>query len=134
MSTSGSKRIRYAAAVVLTVASLSGAAAWQLHHRQVPAATQPAHISNHALKKFAKASIDVRRVARKATASWRAAKSLREMKAVAHKAQLKETQAVRADGLTVRKFKAIAKTASADPRTRAKIMAYIKEYLNRRIE
>lgn len=134
MSASGSKRLLCAAAVVLTVVSLSGAAVWQLHPRRAPSALQSTHISHHELKKFAKATIDVKRVTRKATVSWRAARSLRDMQAVAYKARQREMQALRAHGMTVRKYKAIAKAARADPRTRAEIMAYIEEYSNRRIE
>lgn len=118
---------RYAAAVLLTLASLSGGTVWAQQPPQAPAA-RPAHFSPHDLKTFAKAAVDVRRVARKAKASWQAAKTKQDKQAVAQTARRREVQAVKAHGMTVRKYEAIVMAARTDAGTRAKIMSYIRQY------
>jgi len=123
-----SRKLRYASAVALTIASLTGATAWAQQRPQAPQASQPAHFSSQDLKNFAKAALDVRRVAEKARASWQAAKTKQDKQAVAQTAQRHEIEAVKAHGITVRKYKAIVMAARTDPKTRAQVMAYIKQY------
>lgn len=124
------RKLAYASAVALTIASLTGATAWAQQPLQAPQASQPAHFSRQDLKNFAKAAVDVRRVDRQAKASWQAAKTKQDKQAVAQKAQRREIEAVKAHGITVRKYKAIVMAARTDPKTRAQIMAYIKQYSN----
>lgn len=132
MSASSSKWLRYAGAfaLALTLTSLSAGTVWAQNqpHLQVPQTPQPPHFSPHDLKSFARAAIDVQRVARKYRTSWQAAKTPHDKLAVAQKAQQQEIQAVKANGITVRKYRAIAIAARTDAQTRAKIMAYIQQY------
>lgn len=136
MPASSSQKLRHTSAVALTLmlASLFGGTVWAQQAPQPPQAVQAAGFSPHDLKSFAKAAVDVHRVARKAEASWKAAKTKQDKQAVAQSARRREIQAVKAHGMTVRKYKAIAMAARSDPRTRAKIMAYIKQYSNQGTE
>lgn len=134
MLASRSQWHRYTGAVLVTLASLSGGTVWAQQPRQAPQATQPAHFSSHDLKSFAKAAVDVRRVAQKAKASWRAAKTKHDKRAVARAAQRQEVQAIKAHGMTVRKYEAIVMAVRTDAGTRTKVMSYINQYSKQRVE
>lgn len=137
MPASSSQWLRHAGAVALTLASLSGGTVWAQQQQQPPQAPQTpqrAQYSPQDLKTFAKAAIDVQRVARKANMSLQAAKTPQDKQAVAQQARQQQIQAVKARGMTVQKFNEISTAAKTDPQTRSKIMAYIEQYSNQRTE
>jgi Domain of unknown function (DUF4168) len=88
----------------------------------------PATASDQQLRAFAKAAIQLQRIAQRTRVSLQAAKTVDARQAVARQLDRQQIQAVMATGLTVSQYNVIASAIRADPRMRMRVDVYLKRY------
>ncbi len=118
-------------ALALALALPAGMALAQQSAADPPAA-QAAQFSDLQLQSFAKAALQVRRIAQNAEASLQGAKTAQARQAVVASAEKEQVQAVKTSGLTVGQYDAISMAARQNPNLRLKIGQYVRQDLGNR--
>jgi Domain of unknown function (DUF4168) len=137
-------RARNSVGVIAIVLALSTATTWAGQPRppaspppsqiaqgaasQGPAVFIPATASDQQLRAFAKAAIQLQRIAQRTRASLQAAKTVDARQAVARQLDKQQIQAVTATGLTVSRYNVISSAIRADPRMRMRVDVYLERY------
>lgn len=96
--------------------------------QQQPEQSQPqAHFSKKDMKSFAVASLDIQRIDQTYRPKMAAAKTPDEQQKVRQEALGKMTQALKDNGLTVKKYNDIATAAQRDPGVASQLRQYIQQ-------
>lgn len=113
--------------------ALLAAASWAQQKPALAAspAAQSGQFSDQELRSFAKAAVQLHRIGEKTRASLESTKTVDEKQAIAKDLAKQQVQAVKASGLTVRRYNAIANAARVNPKLRAKVNQLLKEYAPR---
>jgi hypothetical protein len=96
-----------------------------------PPAARAMQFSDQQLQSFAKAALQVRRIAQRAEASLQGTKTASARQAVVASAEKEQVRAVKASGLTLDQYNAISMAARQNPNMRMKIGQYVRQDLGR---